>query len=1300
MNFKKISKLSLALLVLVSTFLTGNISVNANELNAKESYVNPVLLNEFKGSNKSELVRNHNDLKETKQTKITVEEPIHSVLAHDEIKSEVNETEISPLTQLLLNEIQARAGPVTNVRTVTTGYTFSWSSSSTISGANSGYAAIDRIYADNELVTCSEPPTPVISGGGYNSSELVSNATRKKLARAAVANNVYAMNDEAYAAWQLYQHSIMYAAEGFTVDSSNVPNLSTYFTQFEAKTTSYWTKPTFNFGDGTIKSGETKTYNVTNGITSGWEIYYTSQGVSATFSNGILTVVNNNTTDDTISIDLSKSVGAYKQLSMVYTKAGSQELVKWGVPDPDYFTNNLTNLRKGDLEITKVDNLGNKVSGVTFDVSYNSDMSNPFATITTGADGSIKEEDIDLGDVYIREKTVVAPLLIDNTIHKVTILPNQTVTYTQTNQRASGTAILYKVDKETGLTVPQGDARLDNAVYALYASTNIYDGITGKLIYTKDQEIRSEVIGTDLKMEVSGLAPGKYYFQETTKSTGHLLDPNKYEVDLTYVNDVTAIIKKEVTSKQQVIKGNFDIRKVIDSGNSGIQIGEPNAKFRVQLEQDVQKVGSAATVRDDLTTNLVGYAKSIDLPYGKYRVTQYAAMNENLELAPYWIVDISENGVTISYVVTNKEHTAYGKGVKVDEGTQINITHSNAEFKIWNVDKQEWYSEVVGSKLVDTWTAENGEVITNKVMPAGNYEWVEVSTPEGYVDEESRFPFEITASNVQETNIDGKAVTVTVMENTRPTGLLTVDKLFERSDERKETKELLVARFQATVVEDTIVPYDGKTIELKAGDVYLNPDSEDGLFTAVEGQPFTVDNIPVGLNGTKLRFEEVETPEGYVPADPFEVEFTHDDQTMKVIQLNKELENKIIRTDIELAKINEYTEELLKGVKGIEITAYLDEELTQVYETQLVDPETGLATFKDVLYGTTLYFAETATHDDYYLSDQVIKVEVNIDLEGIGKVHTFTYANKPKPTIGTTATGLNGEKTLDPTIDNETIDVIAHENIDIDLTYVVETVAISDKVVALIEESTGKEYKSLSDEEKKEALKAAIKENPELVKAREIEKDVKFETKDGEHEVKVTIPANSLEDGEGLVYLEYFFNQETYNPEPTEEEPNIPVVEHEDPTDPGQTIRFEATEYTAEANKVDSVSKNNIKSKEFVFEFTGYKDGKKVESFKVNGDPKTGIATFEFTGAGTYDYIEVREVEAPKGYLLSDEVKTINMEDFDENHMYSFEYVNVLKPAAAVASGDTTQTNLFIGMFILSLGFIVITGRKLRKVKE
>lgn len=366
----------------------------------------------------------------------------------------------------------------------------------------------------------------------------------------------------------------------------------------------------------------------------------------------------------------------------------------------------------------------------------------------------------------------------------------------------------------------------------------------------------------------------------------------------------------------------------------------------------------------------------------------------------------------------------------------------------------------------------------------------------------------------------------------------------------------------------------------------------------------------------------------------------------------------------------------------------------------MVDSETGLATFKDVLYGTTLYFAETATHEDYYLSDQIIKVEVNKDLEGIGKVHTFTYANKPKPTVGTTASGINGEKTLDPTVDNETIDIIAYENIDIDLTYAIKTVGISDRVIPVIEEMTGKAYVDLTEAEKESALISAIEAQPELIKAEKIETDVIFDSKDGFHTVNLTIPANTLEYDEGLVFLEYYFNQEIFNPEEPEEEPNVPIVEHEDPADPGQTIRFEATEYTVDANKVDSVSKNNIKSKEFVFEFTGYKDGKKVESFKVNGDPKTGIATFKFAGTGTYDYIEVKEVDAPKGYLLSDEVKTITMEDFNEKNVYSFEYVNVLKPAAAVASGDTTQTSLFIGMIVLSLGFIVITGRKLRKVKE
>lgn len=1022
-----------------------------------------------------------------------------------------------------LGNVEAAA--IGNLTTSSTGYNYSWSSTTPINGMTSGYAQLDRIYADGLLNTCFDPATMTQPGGGYNSDPMVMDAIKTKLARTAVANNIEAMDDQTYSAWQLYQHTIMYgSSHGFTVDSTDVPNLSNYYSQFEAKATSFWTKPTFNFGDGTIKSGETKTYNVTNGITSGWTVNGTSTGVNATFSNGVLTITNNNTTDNTIGIRLQKEIGQYKRLSMVYNKAGSQQTGSFGITDPDVVPFNLTNLRKGDLQIVKVDNLGNKVSGVTFNVSTNSNMSSPFATLTTGADGSITQTGIDIGDVYVQETAVRAPLTIDKTIYKVTILPNQTVTFSQTNNRVTGTAILHKVDKDTGGTEPLGDGRLDDAEFEFRAYEDTYDEITGLQTLKKDQLIKTETIGSDLTMTVSGLQPGRYYFVEKKASTLYLLDTEKHIVDLRYVDNATAVVKGETTSANKVMRGDFGIQKFVNTGESGLQMPEPGSVWEVRLTSEIAKVGKENAKVITVTTGLDGVAWVKNQPAGTYTFTQIKAGNENWDLSPEFTRTISYDGQIVNSIVGNNLHTSYLQVYKQDEASGELITFP-ATFQIWDKTNDEWYTEVVGNKVIDEWSTEDGLLITNKVLPAGDYELVETGTPSGYLDKDERIPFTITSSNSHEVNVDGKPIFVVRVTNEAPTGSMKLTKVFERVEGLYDD-EVLQSGWKVTFKNDVLATYDGETVLHTAGEQYVNPDSEDGLFYANEDADLFMDDIYVGYGeGTTLNFEEVVYPKGYVQAEDFSVTFTkdEDDNKTKVIEIEREVENKVIRTDLEVVKKNQYTDEVVIG-EEFGWTLYADAELTQEIAQLTTDPETGKAVLNDLPYTFEGYLVETSAPEGWYLSEEVIHVVINDDTEGLGNTYSIDFYNKPKPTIGTTATGINDAKVLDPSIDNEMTDISDVKNIDTELIYTIHT------RYWLYDESGNGNHKVVLEE---------------------VYRNVTFEEADALFTSKLLAEAHTLEEGR-YFFSEDFFVQETEDTI-VEVETETPLISHNDPEDPGQT---------------------------------------------------------------------------------------------------------------------------------------------------
>ena len=98
--------------------------------------------------------------------------------------------------------------------------------------------------------------------------------------------------------------------------------------------------------------------------------------------------------------------------------------------------------------------------------------------------------------------------------------------HTFSNDRVTAKINLFKVDKETGKAVPQGDATLKGAVYGLYAREDIVhpDGQTG-VLYPSGTQIATLTTDAEGNAEIADLYLGKYYVKELTPPVGYLADP-------------------------------------------------------------------------------------------------------------------------------------------------------------------------------------------------------------------------------------------------------------------------------------------------------------------------------------------------------------------------------------------------------------------------------------------------------------------------------------------------------------------------------------------------------------------------------------------------------------------------------------------------------------------------------------------------------------------------------------------------------------------------------------------------------
>ena len=299
-----------------------------------------------------------------------------------------------------------------------------------------------------------------------------------------------------------------------------------------------------------------------------------------------------------------------------------------------------------------------------------------------------------------------------------------------------------KIDEETGKTA-QGDATLEGAVYGVYS-----DASCTKLIksYTTDK---------NYQFETDYMRCGKiYYLKEITPPRGYLKNDRIYEIvaDGAKFTAEYNSVEKQVSEKP--VKGDVAIIKGMGNGTAGIVPFEKSAQFQIYLASAGSYDKAKATERDILTTDLNGYAKSKQLPYGTYVVHQTVGA-DNTEKCPDFYVNVTENGKTYQYLLNNPEFTAYLKIVKKDSKTHQTVLKKGTTYQIYKVDKEgnetlvtQKYSNGNAIVVVDRFvTDDTGEIITYEKLKAGTYKVYEIEGPEGYKVNKSPVIVEINSNS-------------------------------------------------------------------------------------------------------------------------------------------------------------------------------------------------------------------------------------------------------------------------------------------------------------------------------------------------------------------------------------------------------------------------------------------------------------------------------------------------------------------------------------------------------------------------
>lgn len=751
------------------------------------------------------------------------------------------------------------------------------------------------------------------------------------------------------------------------------------------------TRPSFTKDTITIDVGTTKTLTDTNGVLKDYNsIDKTVDGIRVVHTKGENTMqitINANCSTETYTItnNMMESWGMIKEESkdndttvyITFKEGVQNQLYALNYNDPVSMSLNLKINIFGKLEIAKKDNKGNYVPNTTFKISYNSDMSNPIGSYTTGSNGKVTIDKLQPKTIYIQETKVPEHLILDSTIKSVTIVPAQTTTYEATNQWKQGYIKVVKKDSETGKVVKQSGVVFD--------------------IYNSNKQKVTSITTNENGVATSTLLDYGTYFVKEQKA------PNKYTVQVKVSENIGVVENGktyEITVSNKRVKGSVSISKEDTETGKKAQ-GEATlvgAVYGLYAREDIldpadnSVIYKANTKVAEMVTNENANASVNDLYLGKYFVKEISVSNG-------YTLDTTEYDFELSY--ENQNVDIVSKSVPVKERV------ISQAFRIIKVSSDET-GEAELLKGVE-FTIKSQKDIDEygsweKAPIAKNYKGKEtailVTDEKGYAESE-RLPYGTYV--VRETKVpDNKykvpdfKVVITKDSDEPQTWRVFNDKSFKS----------IIAIVKQDIETQKTIKISGATFKIKNVETgkYFGywswnplPQYINSWTTDKTGTVMTNEQIPAG----KYQLEEQKSPEGYLISNtPIEFEVTSNvayetlpDGSTPVITIKQQ--DKAVKGKINVEKRGEvlvdYKDDQFvyeeRGLANAKYEIYAKEDVldpsndkTIIYKKgTLVDTittdETGKAVSKELPLGE-FSVKECLAPEEFVLSDKIENVSL------------------------------------------------------------------------------------------------------------------------------------------------------------------------------------------------------------------------------------------------------------------------------------------------------------------------------------
>ncbi|QIK57006.1 VaFE repeat-containing surface-anchored protein [Erysipelothrix sp. HDW6A] len=682
----------------------------------------------------------------------------------------------------------------------------------------------------------------------------------------------------------------------------------------------------------------------------------------------------------------------------------------------------------------------------------------------------------------------------------------------------------------------------------------------------------------------------------------------------------------------------LDAGEIVNYWNRGdIQIG----KYDPELDIYLPNFGFNLY---DIDNNLLGYYETDsdgfvtipNLKYGLYDIEEIKVDGEYL-LNPSQKrerIFVEEHEKTYTVIFENVQPKGKLEGLKLDYKDNTGV--QGAEYGLYTLEEELEQS---------TFTDENGKFIFEGFR-LGKYYVQEIATVDGYRIDDTKYYVDFEYADEHTAII----LQTLIVEEMRVPEIQTEAAFVERDKEDPNIVTLVDHVHYENLVLGKEYTVEGILMNPETGlPILINGDEVTGSTTFIADKHDGIVDVIFTFDASKLETRKVVVFEDLLE-EGTPMAFHHDlkdiHQTVEIPEIETE------------ASFTERDEKDANIVTLTDTVSYSGFVVGKEYVTTaiLMDPNTGLPTLidgKEITGSTTFTPTETSGIVDVTVTFDASKLETN-------RVVFFERTTEEDRLIALHTDINDVKQTVELPEVGTTLSFSERDKNEPNIVTLTDEVRYSGLVV-------GKEYTvngKLMDGHIGEAI---------LIDGQEVTGSTTF------------IPTETA----GTVHVDFVFDQNkllTNKVVAFEEvrEGERLIAVHADINDIDQTIDV----ITYRILKKDAISKIVLDEAEFT---RWDQDGNILEVKKTD---ENGVVEFKlFYG----EINTAKETDAPVGYVLSDEIVTMDTTIHEDGTLFEIEYYNDLLPIVELPGAGYSNTNLHLGMFVSLLGLILLLAAILRK---